>query len=66
MLFDEEIGDCSQPICIRIPHGCVQERFLEIDFQFPDAVSPKALGQSEDTRELAFAITSFSLERQEP
>lgn len=63
VLFDQEIAEGSESLTILIPQHFIQGRFLSVDFQFPDAVSPEKLGLSSDARELAFGITSFSLER---
>lgn len=62
ILFDEVWENASEPITVSIPANCVQERLLELSFQFPDAVSPKSKGESTDARDLAFCIVSFSLE----
>lgn len=52
----------KETVAIPIPTECVRDQLLELSFQFPDAISPKSLGDSEDTRNLAIGITSFSIQ----
>lgn len=60
-LFNASIADTSEAICITIPKECVENRILNLDFQFPDAISPISATGAADTRELAFAIENFSV-----
>lgn len=61
VLLDDVIAEVAAPITIYIPAECVQDQSINLTFQFPDAISPKALGVSEDGRELAFALEGFSI-----
>lgn len=62
VLFDEVLADPSVPAKIPIPAECIQDHRLELTLQFPGAISPVALGLSADTRDLAFALTSLSIQ----
>lgn len=64
MLFDEAIESVDETIRIPIPGECIEDSNLRLSFEFPNAVSPKSLGEGDDSRELAFALTRFSLEKQ--
>lgn len=48
-------------IIITIPGECIKDGWLELNFQFPNALSPMEIGESGDTRKLAFALMSFSI-----
>ena len=61
VLLDDVIAEVAAPITIYIPAECVQDQSINLTFQFPDAISPKALGVSEDGRDLAFALEGFSI-----
>jgi len=61
ILFDEVHTDISIPTKISIPLACVQDKELELVFHFPNAISPKSIGESEDERELAFALSSLKI-----
>lgn len=63
LLFDETVTSIEEPLQIHIPAECISGREAELSLQFPDAISPKDLGQSGDSRDLAFAIKGFSIGR---
>ncbi len=62
VLFDESIEAEETMVTVPIPADCVREQMLGLTFQFPDAVSPKDLGESEDERRMAFGLRSFVVE----
>jgi hypothetical protein len=49
-----------EPIQVAIP--APTERGYVVEFDAPDAISPKALGLSEDTRELSFSVKELTFE----
>lgn len=61
VLFDETINTPDEPVLISIPKECVHDGSLDLSFLLPDAVSPKSLGLSSDSRNLSFGVASFSL-----
>ncbi len=46
---------------VQIPADCVQDGNLELRFVLPSAISPKELGRSNDGRELAISMESFTV-----
>lgn len=55
-------GEVTQPeLRCTIPASLVRDQVLELRFFWPDAVSHQALGLSEDTREVAFALTEMTI-----
>ena len=62
ILCDKMVNDLEKPLEIYVPMECVKDGWLDITFAFPDAISPKELGESNDARELAFALKSFSID----
>lgn len=55
-LYDAELTSVETPVQFAIPERCIEDGLLILDLEYPDAVSPKSRGQSEDTRILAFAF----------
>jgi len=51
----------SKKINILIPNEWLKGPKLIIDFELPNAISPKKLGISEDSRELGIALQSLTL-----
>lgn len=58
-LFDSELSSGEVPICFTIPEACIENGWLLLDLEYPDADSPKNRGESEDDRELAFSFESI-------
>ena len=61
VLFDADIQS-GGTVQFVIPHQIIAETKLELDFEFPGAVSPYELGQGSDTRRLAFAFQTMTIE----
>ncbi len=61
VLYEAAISDAETSVDIPIPADCVQDGNVSLTLDCPDAVSPASLGESEDTRYLAFAIESIEL-----
>ena len=59
ILYDEVVMSASGPIRFLVPSDCIEEGKLILDLEYPDAVSPKSQGVSEDARKLALAFTSM-------
>ena len=58
----EFLVESESVVTVGVPLFSVRdERYFLIDFEIPDAVSPKSLGQSADTRELGVGLISFRL-----
>ena len=51
-----------EPIEFVIPAKLVKNQTLILDFEFPDAISPLAIGNGDDSRNLAFAFKSMIIE----
>jgi len=60
-LYDEVQTDATIPAIISIPTACIQNKQLNLTFHFPNAISPKTAGVSDDERELALALTSLRI-----
>jgi len=58
VVYDQVLSEI-QTININIPKELINLNILEIDFEFPDAVSPLTTGESADVRNLAFAFTTM-------
>ena len=43
------------------PASLVQDQTLTLDFTYPDAISHLKAGLSEDTRQVAFAVTELTV-----
>jgi len=55
-----ELGDCVVPL----PAGIIDEaRILEVELRHSNAVAPAELGQSPDTRKLAYCLESLAYSR---
>jgi len=59
VLFDEEISSVEELIRFTIPESGIKDGWLTLDLEYPNAVSPKSLGKSEDSRVLAFGFKSI-------
>ena len=49
--------------CISVPlneSDLFGKNYLVLDFGFPEAVSPKSIGLSEDARTISFAVTNIT------
>lgn len=60
------LGECvintiGQKISISIPKEFIVDNTLELWFEYPNSVSPKALGLNDDTRPLAIGIKAFTI-----
>lgn len=62
-LFDNKVDNTEKKIAFAIPADCIINGILILDFEFPDATSPYALGQSVDSRELAIAFKTITLNK---
>lgn len=61
ILFSDTINQNLSQISFSIPKECLKDNILSLQLELPDAVSPKELGDGEDGRKLALAITSIEL-----
>ena len=61
-IYDGVLTGEKNTMVIPLPIECVKDRLLNFTFSFPDAVSPKELGKSNDTRRLALAMESFRID----
>ena len=59
ILFSDTINQNLSQISFSIPKECLKDNILSLQLELPDAVSPKELGDGEDGRKLALAITSI-------
>ena len=66
ILYDEVVMSASGPIRFLVPSDCIEEGKLILDLEYPDAVSPKSQGVSEDARKLALAFTSMQFSAEIP
>lgn len=62
ILFDKDIEVKDASVEIVIPPVFIESSWLRLQFEFPDAISPAALGINEDLRMLSFDFKSFILE----
>lgn len=62
ILFDGSVGEQESAVTVPVPADCIREHMLGLTFQFPEAVSPKELGEGEDERKMTLALESFVLE----
>lgn len=53
ILFDANVTNESREIHFTVPRECIQDGKLQLDFEYPDACSPKSKGESNDDRILA-------------
>lgn len=60
-LYDEIQIYASIPAIIPLPTVCIQNKQLNLTFCFPNAISPKSEGVSDDERELALVLTSLRI-----
>lgn len=60
-ILAEEVVETGKTIEVNIPKQYVGEKVVELSFELPDAVSPKYLRQSTDSRTLGLAVQSFSV-----
>ena len=60
-LYDEEVSSSEEPVTFKIPPDCIEDGMLILTLEYPDAVSPRSLGQSDDGRILAFAFSLICL-----
>lgn len=58
-IYNEEIPENKDRILVNVLKEYIRNNTLELDFEFPDACSPKELGQSDDARKLAFAFSEM-------
>ena len=65
MLFrsNKEVFSTDSPITFKISKDCIQQGVLDLDLEYPDALSPASQGKSADSRELAFRFKSFSFDK---
>ena len=63
ILYDAAISDNETEIIITIPADCIQDGKVSLVIYCPDAASPASMGESEDSRELAFAIKAIEITR---
>lgn len=61
VLFDETIVQPGE-IEFGIPRDLIDNKGIDLTFEYPSAVSPASLGNSKDKRILAFAFTSMKFE----
>ena len=62
IVYSMELVKGDKEISFIIPKDTLETGFLWLEFELPDAVSPKAIGAGEDLRELALAIKQISFE----
>ena len=56
-LYDQQVISGTKELSIVIPQSSLVNRSLMLELEYPDAISPQTLLQSDDPRELAFALT---------
>lgn len=59
ILYDAIVNAPEETVRFHVPAECVKKGWLTLDLEYPDAVSPKSLGENEDCRILAFAFSSI-------
>lgn len=64
-LYDGSVTNDTPYIYFSVPMECVHEGLLTLDFEYPDACSPKSLGGSEDERILAIGFKEIYFTEQE-
>lgn len=62
-LYNKEVFSTDSPITFKISKDCIQQGVLDLDLEYPDALSPASQGKSADSRELAFRFKSFSFDK---
>lgn len=60
-LFDGIIDSENLTVNFAIPKDCFKDGIIVLDLQYPDAVSPNSLSNSDDTRVLAVGFSSIRL-----
>ncbi len=58
-VFEGTVTDYN--LCFSFPASLVQDQTLTLDFTYPDAISHLEAGLSEDTRQVAFAVTELTV-----
>lgn len=58
-VFSDTVTDYT--VCFSFPASLAQDGILTLDFTYPDAISHLEAGLSEDTRQVAFAVTELTV-----
>lgn len=62
ILYDGTVSSAEEAVRFTVPADCVQDGWLLLDLEYPDAASPQERDGSKDDRDLAFAFSSIRLD----
>lgn len=59
VIYEESLDQGENAVQFTIPADCVQDGRLVLDLAYPDAATPRSLGENDDERILAFRFASI-------